>query len=60
MTATTLSHPNGILNISNIDVSQDIFQGDSLSPLLFWAFLIPISLELNKSNCVFQIKLRKI
>jgi hypothetical protein len=32
-----------------------MFQGDSLSPLLFYIALTPITHELNRSNCGYQI-----
>jgi hypothetical protein len=32
-----------------------MFQGDSLSPLLFWIALIPLTHELNRSKCGYQV-----
>ena len=40
----------------NININRGIFQGDSLSPLLFCISLIPLSLELNSS--VYECKFR--
>jgi hypothetical protein len=38
-----------------IKINRGIFQGDSLSPLLFCIALIPITNELNRSNCGYRI-----
>jgi hypothetical protein len=38
-----------------IKIKRGIFQGDSLSPLLFCIALIPITIELNRSHCGYQI-----
>jgi hypothetical protein len=34
---------------------RGIFQGDSLSPLLFCTELIPLTHELNRADCVYQV-----
>ena len=39
----------------NINIKRGIFQGDSLSPLLFCISLIPISLELSSSGYGYKI-----
>ena len=39
----------------NIDIKRGIFQGDSLSPLLFCISLIPLSLELNSSRYRYKV-----
>ena len=44
-----LTHESGTL------MSDNIFQGDSLSPLLFCISLIPLSLELNSSGYGYKI-----
>jgi hypothetical protein len=38
-----------------IKINRGIFQGNSLSPILFCIALIPITNELNRSNCGYQI-----
>jgi hypothetical protein len=38
-----------------IKLNRGIFQGDSLSPLLFCIALIPFTNELNSSKCVYQV-----
>jgi hypothetical protein len=36
-------------------INRGIFQGDSLSPLLFCIALIPLTNELNRSKCGYQV-----
>ena len=38
-----------------IQIRRGIFQGDSLSPLLFCIALIPLTNELNRADCGFQV-----
>lgn len=38
-----------------IKINRGIFQGDSLSPLLFCIALIPLTHELNRSGCGYQV-----
>jgi hypothetical protein len=40
-----------------IKINRRIFQGDSLSPLLFCVALIPLTNELNRSKCGYQVYL---
>ena len=49
-TQITLTYKKGTLMSDNINIKRGIFQGDSLSPLLFCISLIPLSLELNSSG----------
>ena len=39
----------------SIQIRRGIFQGDSLSPLLFWIALIPLTNELNRADCGYQV-----
>ncbi len=50
-----LYHTEGVLTVNNISIKRGIFQGDSLSPLLFCIALIPLTNILNKDNFGFQI-----
>ena len=54
-TQLTLTHESGTLMSDNINIKRGIFQGDSLSPLLFCISLIPLSLELNSSGYGYKI-----
>jgi hypothetical protein len=38
-----------------IKINRGILQGDSLSPLLFCTALIPLTTELNRSKCGYQV-----
>jgi hypothetical protein len=38
-----------------IKINRGIFQGDSLSPLLFCIVLIPLTHKLNRSKCGYQV-----
>ena len=42
-------------NLGNINIRRGIFQGDSLSPLLFVISLIPLSLILRKCNAQYSL-----
>ena len=44
----------------NINIKRGIFQGDSLSPLLFCISLITLSLELNSSVYGYKIQTEQI
>jgi hypothetical protein len=38
-----------------IKINRETFQGDSLSPLRFYIALIPLTNELNRSKCGYQV-----
>ena len=45
---------------SKININCGIFQGDSLSPLLFCLCLIPLTMELNRANLGYKISEKSI
>ena len=51
---------NGNLKSKPIKVNSGILQGVSLSPLLFCLSLIPLSKELNRTGCGYNIRKRSI
>ncbi|XP_042889217.1 uncharacterized protein LOC122264411 [Penaeus japonicus] len=50
-----LSHNEGVGESNAIKIKRGIFQGDSLSPLLFCISLIPLSNELNNTGAGYNI-----
>ena len=44
-----------VMQSQPIQIRRGIFQGDSLSPLLFCIALIPLTNELNRADCGYQI-----
>ena len=40
--------------VREVDIKQGIFQGDSLSPLVFVLALIPLSLILRKTKAAYE------
>ena len=54
-TNMTLVHKEGVLETGPIRIKRGIFQGDSLSPLLFTMSLNPLSIELNKTKYGYQL-----
>lgn len=55
-----LSHSNGILSSPGMKIKCGIFQGDSLSPLLFCMALMPLSKLLNQTGYGYKIFDRRI
>ena len=51
----TLVHKEGVLETGPISIKRGIFQGDSLSPLLFTMSLNPLSKELQKTGYGYQV-----
>jgi hypothetical protein len=44
-----------VIQSSLMKINRGIFQGNSLSPLLFCIALIPLTNELNRSKCGYQV-----
>ena len=55
-----LSHQDGNLESSYLKIKRGIFQGDSLSPLLFCLCLTPLSSELNNTKSGYKMYDRSI
>ena len=55
-----LSYSEGSIICENFDINSGIFQGDSLSPLLFSLALTPLSFELNDTGYGYKIGEEKI
>ena len=54
-TNMVLVHESGVLETGPISIKRGIFQGDSLSPLLFNMSLNPLSWELQKTGYGYQL-----
>ena len=54
------THERGTLMSDNINIKKGIFQGDSLSALLFCISLIALSLELNFLGYGYKIRTERI
>ena len=54
-TNMVLVHESGVLKTGPISIKRGIFQGDSLSPLLFTMSLNPLSRELQKTGYGYQL-----
>ena len=59
-TMLILNHLNGEIKCDNVDINCGIFQGDSLSPLLFCIALIPLTNELNDTKHGYSMPSGKI
>jgi hypothetical protein len=44
-----------VMQSQPIQIQRGIFQGDSLSPLVFCIALIPLTHELNRADCGYQV-----
>jgi hypothetical protein len=54
-TSLFLKTKQEVIQSQPIQIRRGIFQGDSLSPLLFCMALIPLTNELNRADCGYQI-----
>ena len=54
ITTLCLNHEKGTLTSRKININNGIFQGDTLSPLLFCVALAPLSALINKSGYGFK------
>ena len=59
-TTLNLHHANGSLTSRPININSGIFQGDSLSPLLFCLALAPLSTLLNRTNYGYEAQNGKV
>ena len=50
----------GNSELEEVDIKRDIFQGDSLSPLMFVLELIPLSLILRKAKAAYVFSGSKV
>ena len=55
-----LTHQNGNVDENPIKIKSGIFQGDSLSTLLFCLSLIPLPKELNRTGYGYKIQKRSM
>ena len=54
-TKLCLSHSEGMIKSNFLNIRRGIFQGDSLSPLLFCLALVPLSNELNNTGSGYKL-----
>ena len=54
-TDISLSHLNGEINVPKVKIQRGIYQGDSLSPLLFCLTIDPLSKILKKQNIGYDL-----
>ena len=58
-TSMVLSQGQGTVKTRIMQIRRGIFQGDSLSPLLFCMALNPLSTELNRTGCGYRMSMGK-
>ena len=51
-----LNHSKGSITLENVKISRGIFQGDSLSPLLFCLSINPLSVLLNNERLGYSLE----
>jgi hypothetical protein len=54
-TTLLLKTKQEVMHSQPIQIRRGIFQGDSLSPLLFCIALIPLTNDLNRADCGYQV-----
>jgi hypothetical protein len=54
-TSLFLKTKQEVMQLQPIQIRRGIFQGDSLSPLLFCIALIPLTNKLNRAVCGYQV-----
>jgi hypothetical protein len=54
-TTLQLKTKQEVMQSQPIQIRRGIFQGDSLAPLLFCIALIPLTHELNRADCGYQV-----
>jgi hypothetical protein len=55
-TSLFLKTKQEVMQSQPIQIRKEIFQGDSLSPLPFCIALIPLTNELNRTDCGYQVR----
>ena len=54
-TKLVLKHSEGVVEVDGVQIARGIFQGDTLSPLLFVLAINPVSFLLNKCDLAYRI-----
>ena len=54
-TTMYMNHAQGLITKEKTSIKQGIFQGDSLSPLLFCLALVPLTTEINASGYGYKM-----